>query len=325
MRMLNKILVPLDGSELAEGALSFATALSIPTAARLVLVRAVTAHTFPGVDEREAQVRALAEAEIYLRTVGADLARRGFVVETASPYGETPAEWIARETVLRHANLIVMSTHGRTGPSHWIFGSVAESLVAHCPVPVLVQRAWDVTRRELLLGDSPRILVPLDGSPFAACALPVAATLAEDLGGQLVLSSVDTTPHDVRAAEQDVATYMDPEAGPPGVDIESYLSETAAELEPRWPGLTISWIAESGEPADGIARATQATDAALVVMATHGRTGLLRTALGSVAGRVLRHGTAPLVLVRPQSVPAQSAQDGDTATTIPDAAPVPQP
>src|SRR5437868_13799475 len=103
--MLNKILVPLDGSELAERALSFATGLSIPTAARLVLVRAVTAHTFPGVDAREPQVRALAEAEIYLREIAQSLVQRGFLhVEIATPYGETPAGWIVEEALLRHVD-----------------------------------------------------------------------------------------------------------------------------------------------------------------------------------------------------------------------------
>lgn len=310
--MLKKILIALDGSELAERALTFATALSIPTAARLVLVRVVTAHTFPGVDEREPQVRALAEAEIYVRAIAADLVSRGFVVEAATPYGETPAEWIVEEAKTRNADLIVMSTHGRTGPGRWMFGSVADAVVARSPVPVLVQRAWDTSRRELLLGDQPRVLVPLDGSAFAAAALPTAASLADDLGAELVLVRVDTTPYDVKAGDAQEAR--------PVSEVQLYLRDMSQRLKDRWPNLSVSWLVESGDPADGIAAATADRNAALVVMATHGRTGLPRSALGSVAGRVLQHGNAPLMLVHPKAVTDEAHPTGWDGTTRPSVA-----
>src|SRR5579859_1996048 len=124
--MLSKILVPLDGSELAERALSDATALSIPTAARLILMRAVVAHTLPGVDARAAQVDALEEADGYLREVAAGLRQRGFECEIATPYGSAP-DWILEDASVRHADMIVMSTHSRSGPGRWLVGSVAES------------------------------------------------------------------------------------------------------------------------------------------------------------------------------------------------------
>jgi len=276
--VLRKILVPLDGSELAERALSFATGLSIPTAAQLVLVRAVTAHTFPGVDAREPQVRALAEADVYLHEVAQGLVQRGFLhVEIATPYGDTPAGWIVDEARLRHVDLIVMSTHGRTGPGHWLFGSVAEKVVSRSPVPVLLQRAWDPEQRELLLGDQPRLLVPLDGSAFSESVLDLAALLAEDLGAELLLVRVDVTSQ------------------------ERYLLDVSRDLEQRYPGIVVSTRVKFGEPDAGISEAAAECRAAMVVMATHGRTGLRRTALGSVAGRVLEHGNTPLVLARPMA------------------------
>ena len=70
-------------------------------------------------------MRALAEAQIYLKDIGEALGTRGFVVERATPYGEPVAEWIIQEVGLRHAEMIVMTTHGRTGPGRWMFGSVA--------------------------------------------------------------------------------------------------------------------------------------------------------------------------------------------------------
>jgi nucleotide-binding universal stress UspA family protein len=297
--VLKRLLVPLDGSPLAERALAYATAVSIPTAARLVLVRAVTAHVLPGVDDRELQVRSLAEAQHYLREVAHGLIARGFEVETATPYGDSPAEWIVKEANLRECDLVVMTTHGRTGPGRWWFGSIAEAVVAHTPVPVLLDRSWQPSQRELLLGDSPVLLVPLDGSPFAESALEVAANLAEDIGASLVLVRVDPRSGDVLEAERIVAETE-------GAEDELALEEsdylrTAADIVQRdWPGLSVRTQLRFGAPAEAIASAAIEARAALVVMATHGHTGALRTVVGSVAGRLLELDTAPLVLVHPQ-------------------------
>jgi nucleotide-binding universal stress UspA family protein len=264
-----------------------------------VLVRAVTAHTLPGVDAREPQVRALAEAEIYLREVAVGLRERGFELEIATPYGETPAHWIVEEARMRHADLIVMSTHGRTGPGHLVFGSVAEAVVCRSPVPVLVQRAWDPAQRELLLEDLPRLLVPLDGSAFSESVLDLATRLADDLGGELVLVRVLSMPHDVLVAEEDVAVNFDEQESSQRSGASEYLRDLSRDLRQRSPRVTVSTLVQFGEPEAGIAAAAAETGAAMVIMATHGRTGLQRATLGSVAGRVLEYGRTPLVLARP--------------------------
>jgi nucleotide-binding universal stress UspA family protein len=296
--VLKKLLVPLDGSPLAERALAYATALSIPTAARLVLVRAVTTHALPGVDDRELQVRSLLEAQRYLHEVADGLTARGFQVETATPYGDSPAEWIDREGGLRQCDLIVMTTHGRTGPGRWWFGSVSEAVVAHTPVPVLLDRSWQPSQRELLLGDDPALLVPLDGSTFAESALQVAATMAENLGARLVLVCVDPRSGDVLEAERIVAETADEEDGP-ALDESDYLQSAADVVQRDWPALSVRTQLCFGPPAEAIAAAAIEAHAALVVMATHGHTGLRRTVVGSVAGRLLELDTAPLVLVHP--------------------------
>lgn len=222
------------------------------------------------------------------------------MVETHTSRGDAPAESIISSARLHDANLIVMTTHGRTGPGRWIFGSVAEAVVARSRVPVMLQRAWDPGRRSLLLSGHPRLLVPLDGSSFAEAALPVAAGLADDIGAELLLLGVETTPHDVLVAEEDTATELD--AREPGypTPLQDYLIVCSQRVTARWPGLEVATLAEIGDPAIGIVAATTESEAVLVVMATHGRTGLARTAFGSVAGEVIAHGRAPLVLVRPQ-------------------------
>src|SRR5437868_1796370 len=127
--MLKNILVPVDGSPVAEAALPYATALARRTGATLTLVRAAraTGHPFNAGD---GQAEAVAEAEIYLATKAGELAAQGFTVETGVPYG-TPSTWIPNEVELRKADMIVMATHDRTGPKRWMQGSVAETVVNH--------------------------------------------------------------------------------------------------------------------------------------------------------------------------------------------------
>jgi len=308
--MLHKILVPLDGSALAERALEDATALSVSTAATLVLMRAVEVHTLPGLDERTAEAEATADAASYLRVEAERLLRRGFTCEIATPYGPA-ADWIQAEATLRHVDLIVMSTHGRTGPGRWLFGSVAEAVLARTTVPVLLVRAWQPEERELLLGDQPCLLVPLDGSAFAEAALPTAAALADDVGARLVLIRIQPRPHDVVKTEQGrVLAYIDQQEAALVSEATVYLDRVALRLGQQWPTVPVSTRVELGDPAVSITDTATNINAALIVMATHGRTGLSRVRLGSVAGRILEHSTTSLVLVRPSSSDSTTAEEG---------------
>ena len=137
--MLKNILVPLDGSALAEQSLAYAAELSVPTGATLVLVRAAYAHTLLGVDPRESKDRAIWEAKTYLTETAAKLTARGYSCKKLVPYGH-PAESIIDAARLAKADLIAMTTHGRTGPGRLLLGSVAENVVARSSVPVLGKR-----------------------------------------------------------------------------------------------------------------------------------------------------------------------------------------
>ncbi|MBI2467740.1 MAG: universal stress protein [Candidatus Rokubacteria bacterium] len=138
---LDTILVPLDGSWLAETALSRAVELARASDAELLLVRAAEAHSLPGADPTEGQIKVIREAEEYLAGVRAHLASLGFTkVETSVWYG--PAAYsIVEAARLRKANLIVMTTHGRSGLGRLIMGSVAESVLRGTTIPILLLRA----------------------------------------------------------------------------------------------------------------------------------------------------------------------------------------
>lgn len=149
--MFKKILVPLDGSALAEAVMPEVTELATSQGAEVVLLRVALAHTPPGADQIEAQVYAVEEAERYLAEVESRFAGRGIKAGSAVRYGR------AAEEILDHvetcgADLIAMATHGRSGIRRWVLGSVAETVLRAAPVPVLLLRAkvpaWDSARSE---------------------------------------------------------------------------------------------------------------------------------------------------------------------------------
>ena len=138
---LNKILVPLDGSTLAESAIAKAVEVAGGRPVTLMLLRAAEAHTLPGMDPTEAQVEVVREAEEYLATVAAGLKGQGIkAVETSVWYGPAAAA-ILDAARLRKADMIVMSTHGRSGLGRLILGSVAESVLRGTTTPILLLRA----------------------------------------------------------------------------------------------------------------------------------------------------------------------------------------
>jgi nucleotide-binding universal stress UspA family protein len=138
---LKKILVPLDGSVLAEAALAPAVELAMKTGAQmLVLLRAAEAHTMPMADPSEAQVTAVRTAEEYLAGARERVVKAGFErVETSVWYGP-PAEAIVEAAAFRKADLIVMSSHGRSGLGRLVLGSVAETVLRGTTVPILLIR-----------------------------------------------------------------------------------------------------------------------------------------------------------------------------------------
>jgi nucleotide-binding universal stress UspA family protein len=137
---LDKILVPLDGSTLAEAALRKALDLTADEAAMISLLRATEAYPRLGADPVDAQVMAVREAEEYLAAVVRRLKRRGRTrVETHVWYGPAAAA-IVEAAATQKADLIVMSTHGRSGLGRLILGSVTESVLRGTTVPILIVR-----------------------------------------------------------------------------------------------------------------------------------------------------------------------------------------
>jgi nucleotide-binding universal stress UspA family protein len=296
--MFTNILIPLDGSFVGETALPFARAIARRSGARLTLVRAARTPLFTG-DHGVDQLRALTEAEQYLTGRAQQLAADGFTVETGVPLAGSAANWIVEEASMRKANLIVMGTHDRSGPNRWLHGSVAEAVVSRATVPVLLVRAADGMRPiEPFGGQPPELVVPLDGSSLAEAALPLARTMTKTFGGHVVLVGVIPSPAQLVAQQVGtIGAYVGSDYAQLEQDTRSYLELIAGGLTAS--GLSVDTTVRQGKPATEIDEVARERGAAVVIMATHGRTGLVRALLGSVAGEVLHQGTSPVMLIRP--------------------------
>jgi nucleotide-binding universal stress UspA family protein len=296
--VFNTLLVPLDGSELAERALPYAVRFATERGGRLVLTRAALAPPPSGLDWERQQISVMEEATAYLSVVAEKVARR-VPVTTAPVYGHT-ADAIVAAAEQFSADSIVMATHGRTGLAHLLHGSVAEAVLTRSPVPVFVVFARPgEAAAPPFASASARILVPLDGSGFAETALPAALEIVGSTG-EVVLSTVAPAPDHVERDEHGrVRAYLDQQV--PAIEREAldYLKSVEAQLKRQRPELRVTLDVRIGDPAPGIAMAEIACGADLVVMATHGRTGLRRAVLGSVAGAVLTTGSVPVLLVSP--------------------------
>jgi nucleotide-binding universal stress UspA family protein len=278
--MLRDVLVPLDGSGVAERALAYATGLSVKTGARLLLLRVEIGFPLADVPDDRARAVATARAQQYLDPLVADLTGRGFVARSEVEWGPHAAHVICDVAQREPIDLVVMTSRGRTGASHVLFGSVTEEVIAQTPCPVLVERAGHPICRELLLERLPRILVTLDGSARSEVALGAATGLAQSLRGELVLLAV----------EDQISVPADGGA--------EYLMRVIERWQTHPPGVPVRTCVRAGSAVDEIVATSADLQVAMVVMATHARIGIERLRLGSIAGRVLQTTSAPVVLVR---------------------------
>ena len=294
--MNEPILVPLDGSALAEQALPFAEALATASGSPLVLLYASYVAPVLGIDSSEEQVQELAAAEAYLRKIAARFRRRGLPVETCAPYGPV-GQAIAREASTRRAWLIAMATHGRGTLGRFFSGGVAADVVRRTVVPVLLVRAWHAgdAKSRLVVGET--IVVPLDGSVLAETALPVAQALAASLGSPLLLVRAVPPPDPVLTPDGMAVALFAEDRAAAEREADGYLAALAARLAAD--GIAAQCLVCFGKPADVIRAVAEEHGVALTVLATHGRTGVDRLLLGSVAEAVVRHGATPVLLVPP--------------------------
>jgi len=319
--MFERILVPLDGSPRAEQALPVAARIARASGGSVILLQVVSPPIDygGGLTQTPLMTEEVIETELALSSSYLDRvakARELAEIETTTEvmFG-LPAQDILAIAESRLVDLIVMCSHGRTGFTRWVLGSVAQKIAHHCPVPLLVLREG-----KLLPLESPpdaarhlTALVPLDGSPLAEAALFPAANLVAALvapaAGALhlmqVVKQLSTT------ADEGFITQLNEET----VErAKTYLMSVKERLQAGLKDrkLTIIWsVALDADAADaiiGTAEQREQQEGAeglggcdLIAMSTHGRSGLERWVMGSVMERVLGATKLPMLIVRPQN------------------------
>jgi nucleotide-binding universal stress UspA family protein len=302
---MRTILVPLDGSALAEQALPYARLLAPPLRAGVCLLRVVSEAEIERVmvyiaarladDQIVSQIRrrqfagALARrrARRYLAAKAAELRVDGLEVQSRVGAGAA-AEGIINAARQTDSALIAMASHGWSGLSRWALGSVADKVVQASETPVLILRSGSSLRSPSLR----RIMLPLDGSELAQQALPVAVELAAAAQAELVL---------FQAVAPVVEAYPYP---PLPSDVQLALRDKACQDfeilagQLRRQAIAVTPVVALGYPAEAIVDEAERREVDLIVMATHGRGGLYRWALGSIADKVLHASSTPLLLVR---------------------------
>jgi len=291
-----RILVPLDGSDMAERALAPALALAKAMSAKLFFVRVaipLTLNLDPKLYQRMIEVRQV-EAKRYLRSIQPSSSSTLVDIETQVLVGRA-ARSIINFAQEKGIDLIVMSSHGRSGVNRWIYGSVADKVLHNAPCAKVIIHPQVIIEPFSIK----RILVPLDGSSLAELALEPARALAEAVSAELISLHVTSTPQiDVQPVPgwpglNAVAEAADQEA-------DAYLQGVQAAMGDS--PVSIRSLCASGPAAERIIDIADSQHADLIIMCSHGRSGIERWVFGSVTEKVLRRAKCVTLVIQGQEV-----------------------
>ena len=289
--MYRKILIPLDGSKLAEDVLPYAKYLAANLQLPLDLMHVRDPET------TAMSIDTMGEAN-YLQQIAATLPT-SLSVNCSVKTGRAP-EAIVDTASKDAATLIAMATHGRSGAQRWLLGSVTQKVLRGSINPLLVIRPKDEGQpaAEIRLSS---IILPLDGSHLAEKIFPHVVYLAKCLKLEVVLIRAYTLPTTGYYMSTGV---LPPVIGELGANVRQeatdYLRSKTEELQAE--GITkVSFVAEEGKGPEAIIDLARKTPHSFVAMSTHGRSGMGRWVLGSVTDRVVCYCDAPVLVIRPAS------------------------
>jgi len=295
--MYTRLLVPLDGSRLAESVLPLVQKLASAWRATVLLLH-VSEKGAPAAVHGDRHLTTVGDATPYLEELAARLRAEGISVQThahPAPEGDV-ARSIAAHSAEEGVDLVILCTHGRGTVRGLLFGRIAQQTVRRGSIPVLLVRPDDAGATPPFEPD--KILVPLDGTSDAEAALQPAALFAQTFSAALHLVMVVPTQETVRGDRQAVTALL-PAATRATLDLaqedaQTYLSALAEQVESvpvsievRRGDVPAALVDEAAEPGVG-----------LIVIATHGRAGLQAIWAGSVTAQILARVHAPILLLR---------------------------
>ena len=297
--MFQRIMVPMDGSELAQGVLPHATLLAKTYGAELVLVSAIDPGTADAGQEHHANLsqiaeRAEAEAQRYLGTVAEGLSKQGVTVKEEVIMGR-PAEAIATYAEKSGVDLIAISTHGRSGPARWLFGSVTDRVLHLTSVPMLIIRPGEHPAVGATVNT---LIVPVDGSSLAEASLAYARDLAKRLRLRVIVAQAVSLP--VMATGEGPVVMSTDLLNEMEQSAETYVTAVAEQF--KADGVTAEARVLQGPAAAVLVDLAKAEPNAIVILSTHGRSGVGRAVMGSVADRLVRSSGDAVLVIRPKGV-----------------------
>jgi len=296
--MFDHVLVPLDGSPLAECVLPHTVAVAQAFGAQVTLLRVLERTHVAGrpgpVDPLDWHI-SKAEAGAYLDGVTARLRKAGLQAENTLLEGQA-SERIIEFARGHDVNLIILSSHGRSGLSGWNVSSVVQKVVLRAYTPTMIVRAYQPVTHDVTGLRYRRLLVPLDCSQRAECILPLATTLARFHESQLVVVCVvrrpempcrtSRTQEDIELANQiternrlEGARYL-----------EQLRSRLSVDIQPR--------LLVSDDVTATLHELVEQENIDLVMLSAHGYSGKTRWPYGSVAISFIAYGTTPLLIMQ---------------------------
>jgi nucleotide-binding universal stress UspA family protein len=299
--MYRVIMVPVDGSAFSREAVFQGLRLARKNSAQLRLVRVASIPGGMGAPERLSLENAARMSErdamlTQLYRLAAEC-RANSLVDVTATVEDGPVADALRGHALRHeVDLIVMATHARRGMARVWLGSVADRLIRETGLPVLIVRPPSLAT-ELIDGSCyKRIIVPLDGSSLAERSLPPALAFAELEHAELTLLRIVPVAKNIPAGE--LHATIGPARARDVEEAERYLAGMRVNLASRQVRIRSTVVVAEDVPG-AITGFAQANDGDLIAIATHGRGGIARAVLGSVADRVMSEGVLSALVIHP--------------------------
>ncbi len=286
---LEKLLLPTDGSEFSEGAIREAIKLAKIYSSKLFAISVI--ETNPEYESIAPQLveKTEKEARLHLEAVKDRASKEGVDCKTIARQGETPYKYIVEEAAKNQVNMIIMGRRGRTGLRRLMMGSVTAKVIGHAPCNVLVvPRA---ARPEYK-----NILVATDGSHHSNAAASVAIGIAKRCNARLIAVSVvpyeSISPLGIVHSEMQWGLVTEESRKAAENNLKSVKEISEKE------GVKIEELILEGRPYEAIVNAAKEKRADLIVVGSHGRTGLDRLLMGSVTERVIGHAECAVLVVK---------------------------
>lgn len=297
--MFEHILVPLDGSPLAERVLPHILALAKAFHSRVTLLRVVykqhQANQHGMVNPIDWQMRK-SEAEAYLKSTQERLSGMDLSTEICIEEGK-PAKQIIHYAKQEDVDLIVLSSHGESGLSEWNINSTVQKVLLRAFMPVMIIRAYQQPSDELPDLEYQRLLLPLDGSKRAECILPLAESISENHQSKIILAHIVEEPKLPRQIplNEEEKRLIEALVEKNFEEAEKYLSA----VEENFPNREVEKIIQSSKDATvALHNIVDREKIDLVLLSAHGLSSEQRWPYGNIALNFIAYGTTPLIIIQ---------------------------